>query len=171
MEENTTVARTALKYGAIFGVIGLVFTAVLYVFDLMMIPLLPYVGFIIHAAGINLAMKEYKNANEGFLSFGEALSLGTLMSTITGFIISIFVIVYTQFIDTLYNEKILSKLQDTWAKSGMDDAKIEMATSWTKMTLSPGISFFLQIIGYVIIGFLISLVVGAILRKNKPVFE
>ncbi len=171
MQEKTTVARTALKNGAIFGVIGLVFAAILYVFELMFIPMLPYVAFIILGVGINLSLKEFKEDNEGFLSYGEAMSIGTLMSAVSGIIIAIFVVFYVQFIDASFNEKALAQYEEAWRKQGLDDGQIERSADITKFILSPGIVFFLKIAEQIIVGCIVSLILGALYRKNKPVFE
>ncbi len=171
MQEKNTVARSALKNGMIFGMICLLFRAVTYVFGLSFIPLVSYVVFIILGVGINLALKELRSDNEGLLSFGDALSLGALMSAVAGLILTTFEIVYVQFIDTAYNDKFLAAQLDAWQKQGMDERQIERAAAWTKMVLSPGFSFFVQTAGFVMAGFFIALVLGAIYRKNKPVFE
>jgi hypothetical protein len=56
-------------------------------------------------------------------------------------------------------------------KRGMDDSQIDQAMELSQKFMSPGIVFVMGVFGYIVMGFVISLIVAAIIRKEKPVFE
>jgi hypothetical protein len=65
----------------------------------------------------------------------------------------------------------MDKAREDMETRGMDDAQIDQAMSMTEKFMTPGIMFAMGVLSYVIIGFIISLIIAAIMRKDKPVFE
>lgn len=171
MEEKPSVARIALKWGVIAGVVYMIYTTVLYLTELFGNSSLGFISFALAIVFIVLAMREFKTLNNGFMSYGEGLSVGTLVSAISGLISSTYGLVYTTFIDPTIPQKLQDKIQEQWEAQGMTDEQIEQASGMMQWTQSPGITFFFGILAAIIGGLIISLIVAAILRKNKPVFE
>ncbi len=171
MEEKVSTARIALKYGIILGVASLVFYTILYVTGLFLNPVVTSLGYIILIAGIYLAMKEFREQNNGFMSYGEGLGIGTLTSGVAAIITITFDLVYKKFIDTTINQQIQDVTREKFEAQGMDDAQIDGVIEMMDKMSSPGIVFFTGIIATIAVGFVISLIVAAILKKSKPVFE
>ena len=168
MEPQTTTARTALKFGIISGVAGIVFISILYVSGQAANSSLAWLGSIITIAVMVLAMKEFRTLNGGFMTYGQGLGIGTLLSGISGFIGSVYSYIYQEFIDTTLRQQILDKVRDDLENRGMDDAQIEQALEMTQKFSSPGITFAIGVIGSIFIGFIIALIISAIMKKDKP---
>lgn len=54
---------------------------------------------------------------------------------------------------------------------GMSDEQIEQATSMTEKFTSPEMMLVMGFIGAIILGFILSLVIAAIMKRNRPEFE
>ncbi|AXE17421.1 DUF4199 domain-containing protein [Runella rosea] len=168
MEQQTTTARTALKFGIISGVASIVFITILYVSGQAANSALAWLGAIITIAAMVLGMKEYRTLNGGFMTYGQGLGIGTLMSAVGGFISAVYSYIYNEFIDNTLRQQILDKVREDLENRGMDDAQVEQALAMSEKFSSPGITFALSIFGAILIGFIISLIVSAIMKKDKP---
>lgn len=128
-------------------------------------------AFVILIVGIVLGMKDYRAQNNTFMSYGQGLGIGSLISAIVGLIGSMFSMFYLEFIDNTIIKQSMDKAREDMETRGMDDAQIDQAMSMTEKFMTPGIMFAMGVLSYVIIGFIISLIIAAIMRKDKPVFE
>jgi len=171
MEEKTSTARVALKYGVFTSVLIMVYTTVLNVTGLSQNQILTSLTFLFMVVAIVLAMKDYREQNKGFMTYGEGLGLGTLVSGVMGLLSSAFTMFYMQFIDNTLLTQGMDKVREDMEKKGMDDSQIDQAMELSQRFMSPGIIFFMGVVGYIIMGFLVSLIIAAILRREKPVFE
>lgn len=171
MEEKVSTARVALKFGIMTGVASVVFYTILYLTGLFLNPVASSFGYVIMIGGIFLSMKEFRTQNHGFMSYGEGLGLGTLTSAISAFVTITFDLVYKKFIDTTINQQIQDVTRSKFESQGMDDTQIDGVIEMMDKMSSPGIVFFTGILATIMAGFIISLIVAAILKKSKPVFE
>lgn len=171
MEQKTTTTSVALKYGVITAVAAIVYSAILLVTGLNTNQALGYLGFVILIAGMVFAMRDFRTANAGYMSYGQGLGIGTMVSGIVGLLASAFTVLYMQFIDPNVMQQTIDNARENLEKQGMDDAQIDMAMQMTEKMMNPGMMFMLGILSYIIIGFIISLIVAAIMRRNEPVFE
>lgn len=171
MENQTTTTRTALKWGVIIGIISILYSTAIMVSGQIGNQVLSYPIYLIIAVGIYLAMNDFKKENQGFMSYGQGLGLGTLMSAISGLISSFFSMAYMKFIDPTITDQIMKKAVDDMEKKGIPDDQIEKAMEISKMFMNPGAMFVMGLLGAVLIGFILSLIVAAIVKKDKSVFE
>jgi Protein of unknown function (DUF4199) len=167
-QQSTSTASIALKWGVVGGVASIIFTTILYVSGQATNTPLGLLGLIISATCIFLAMKEFRTENSGFMSYGQGLGVGTLLTAVSGFMSMIFNYIYTEFIDTTIRQQILDKMRSDMEGRGMDDIQIDQAMEMSQKFASPGFTFVFGIIGAIFIGFVISLIISAILKKNKP---
>lgn len=171
MEEKVSSARIALKYGIIIAVISMVYYTVLYLSGLFLNPVMPTLGYLIIIGGLYSAMQEYKQQNNGIMSYGDGLGLGTLTSAIGALLTISYDLIYKEFIDTTINTQVQNKLREQFEAQGMDDLQIDQMVELTAKWSSPGIVFFSGIFVTIITGFIVSLILAAILKKNKSVFD
>lgn len=167
-QPTTTTARTALKYGLIFGVVYMIYTTIIYVTGQAANTALGWFSFVISIAGMVLAMKEFRAESGGFMTYGQGLGIGTMMSAVSGFISAIYSFIYNEFIDTTLRQQILDKVRTNLEEKGMDDVQIDQAMAISEKFSGPTFSFLFPIIGGIVGGFLLSLVVSAIMKKEKP---
>jgi hypothetical protein len=171
MEEKASTARTALKYGILTSVAIMVFTTILNVSGQSQNKWLAMLSYVIMIVGIVMAMKEFREMNKGFMTYGEGLGLGSLVSAILGFFASMFAMVYIKFIDPTIMTQTLDKARADMEAQGLDDAQIDRFMETSQKFSSPGIMFAAGVFGYLFMGFIFSLIIAAIVRREKPVFE
>lgn len=171
MQEEPSVARIALKYGLITAVASIIYNTILIIAEQNQNQALSMLGLVILIVGMVYAMREFKSSNDGFMSYGQGLSIGTLLSAISGLLGSAFIIFYSQFIDTNYIKKLMDYSRGDMESRGMSDAQIEAGMEFSEKFMSPGIMFAIGVLFSVFFGFIIALIISAIMRRNRPVFE
>lgn len=171
MENQTTTTRTALKWGVIIGIISILYSTVIMVTGQIGNQLLTYPVYLIIGVGLYLAMNDFKKENQGIMSYGQGLGIGTLMSAVSGLISSFFSMAYMKFIDPTITDQIMKKAVEDMEKKGIPDEQIDQAMEMSKMFMSPGAMFVMGLLGSILIGFILSLIIAAILKKDKSVFE
>lgn len=173
--EKPSVARIALKWGLISGVISIVYGVVMIAIDKYQDPSMNTLNFVFGIAvaiGVLIAaLREYRTLNGGYMSFGQGLGVGVLASAVAGVASGLFNFVYMQFIDPTVSEKMMDRIRDEWERNGMSDAQMEQAEQYTSMMMRPGMLFVIGVFFAVLAGVILSLVIAAILRREKPVFE
>lgn len=175
MENTSTPVSTtsvALRYGLLTGVVSVIYSFILLATNLEQNTALSLLGLIILIGGIFLAHKTYKENNDGFMSYGQGLGIGTLVSLISGLLGGIFRYVYLEFIDPAAAQRVLDQTRAKLEEAGnMSDAQIDQAVQMSQRFSSGPVGLVALVIGSVIIGFLISLIVAAVTKHNRPEFE
>lgn len=177
MEETTDVSKksVAIKYGAIGGLIGIIFFVIQDFAGMAGNPDYGWVGIVfsilITSAIIFFAHGEFKKNGDGHMNYGEGLGIGTLVSLVSGIISSIFTYVYVSFINPTFVENIRQQQIIAMEEQGMSDAQIEQGMKVAENFSGPVAMAIFGLIGAVFFGFLVSLVVSAITKKSRPEFE
>lgn len=167
MNEQVSTARVALKWGVILGIASIIFSLILFLTDNVGNNKLGWVSLVISVAGLVLAMRDYRTLNGGYMRYGEGLSVGTLTSAVSGLLSSLFSVFYTTVIDTGAMTRMVERTREQLEDSGASDDQIDQQMTIVEMFQSPGLSFAFGIIGAVIFGLLLSLVIAAIMRRNR----
>ncbi len=132
MENKPTVSQIAIRYGLILGLILIIISII---FEFLNLEFktqqnLNYGSFIFVLAAIILAHKAFKEGGDGFMSLGQGIGIGTLLSVISGVISGIFTYVYLKFIDDSMLQEIKDLQIEGMEKQGMSDAQIEQAMEY-----------------------------------------
>lgn len=170
-EKEPSVGSVALKYGFIGALVSVVFTAVLLVAGVDVNSWIGSLGYLILIGAIVVAIKAYKESNYGYMSYGQGLGIGTIVSLIFGVLSGVFMYVYASFIDTTYQATIQDKQRIELEKQGFSDEQIEQSMSITESFTSPVMMIVWTIVGYLVIGFILSLIISAIMKNKRPEFE
>jgi hypothetical protein len=178
MEENTTntPATSPIQIGILFGVIMVLEFVVLYILDIDPISS-PMTGTIMNicnylifpVALIYLVCNAYKKSNFGFISFGECLKKGVTVCLIAGLIYALFSVIFNYFFPE-FVEDILRKTRAVMLQKSPDmtGEQLDMAMTWTKKFMSPMLMVPVTVLMYSFIGLIYSLIIGAIVKKDKP---
>ena len=166
-----TVTSVALKYGFIAALVGVVYTLIIMVADLGDNRWLSGLSYLILIAGIVLAMKQFKELNHGFMSYGQGLGIGTLVSAIFGLLSGIFVWLYTSFVDTEYMGRMMDKQREAMLEQGLSDEQVDAGMAMAENFQGPLTLILGGLLGAVVIGFILSLIISAIMKNNRPEFE
>lgn len=173
MNEQPSAARIALKWGFLTALVELLVTSIRYSLNQYVNFLFPILTVLILIIGTVLAMREFRQVNNGWMSYGESISLTLLMFAIIGIMDSTYQQVYQTYIDPAYTEKTLSQTRDMMERFGAKDEQLEQfdeqvedADSKPRKGMA-GISFIGSILFWVFGGFVLALIVGAFMRKTK----
>jgi len=169
-EEPSSVGKIAMKWGLIAGVL---FIALGMIYEFAGLSGESWVGWtnlIPLAVLIFLAHKAFKDSGNGFMSYGQGLGTGTLLSLISSIVSGIFTYIYLSFVDDSMIKQIMDKTYQQWEEQGMSDAQIEQAEKFVTIMISPSGLVITGILFSVFFGFLISLIVSAITKNSEPEF-
>lgn len=174
MENKISFKTIMLTYGLYLGITSIILSVANYSFGNIYEPhwikgLLEYlliIGFIV------LGLKALKQENNGFLRLGDAIKLGIGIALVAGIITAIYFFIFINYIETDFITKMLEfQEQMQYEKSpDMDEALIEKQIEMTKKFMTPGIIAGMTIVGNVIIGLIISLIAGLIMKKEETEF-
>ncbi len=164
--EKASISATAGKWGAILGVILLIGSILIVLLGLVTQSSTSYVSYVILVGGIVMTFNDFKKQQNGLMSLKEALQLGTITTSISGLISSLGMFVYG-LIDDSYLKEILDFQRSEMSKQGLPDDQIEMAMSMVSWMFTPTMMLIIGIIGAMISGFIFSLIIGLIMKKEE----
>lgn len=168
-KKNPSVLINALTWGVIIGLVSIVYSVILYMFNLTFNRALGYAGLIIIIAGLAIAMKSYRdNVLDGILPFGKAFGLGVLIVVVSGLLGSIFTYLLYTVIDPELQDKLLEFTADKMLESGrVPEAQLDQALEFSKKFISP---IYLTISGFIIScigGTILALIMAAIFKNEE----
>ena len=170
-QPQASVTSVAVKYGLLTGLVGVVYSLIIMVTDLGDNRILSSLAYLILIAGIVLAMKQYKAINYGYMSYGQGLGIGSLVSLIFGLLTGIFTWIYTEFVDTEYMGRMMEKQREEMLSQGMTDEQIDAGMKIAENFQGPVTMILGAAVITLIIGFILSLIISAIMKNSRPEFE
>ena len=174
METNgipVTTTSVALRYGMLTGLVSILFSFGLNIMHQESSPA-RYISFAILVGGIVLAMNAFKTQNQGFMSYGQGLGIGTVLSAVVGLISGVFAYVYMTFIDPEMLGRVTEKIRtDMEARGGMTDEQIDQAVAMSGKFMNGPFMLVFALLGSILIGVLLSLVISAFIKNAQPEFE
>ena len=169
--QKKTTARTAINFGLLLGAINVVLGFMLYSLDMhyQQESSTSIIGYALMIGIILIGIIQFKNSNEGYISLSEALKTGVG----TALISSILVCFYTFFMIKYLDPEFLDKsIEYQKQKMLQENPEISLESVNKLFEMQKEFSGPFIISGFIIIfnlffGFIISLVVGLIVRKSK----
>lgn len=173
MENNSsTLKSNILQYGFLLGGISVVFALMLFFLDMHYTQesSVGIISIIITIAVIVLGQYNFRKDNDGFLSFGEALKLGVGIALISSIIGVTYQVLLVTVIDPDTIPKMITIAENQLYESNpeMSQEQIDQMLEMQSMFISPKMMAAFGLIGGVFIGFIISLITGLILKRNRP---
>lgn len=179
MTKTTTKspAKSAIQYGVLFGVLMVLEFMVSYTMDIDPISN-PTVGTVFNTfnylifpvAFIAIGCSNYKKSNFGFVTLSECLKIGVTICVIAAVIYAIFSVIFNLIFPEFINETIdkirAVTLQNT---PEITEEQLEMSMSWVRKFMNPAIALPFTVLMYAFLGLIYSLIVGVIIKKDKPV--
>ncbi|MEO8147622.1 MAG: DUF4199 domain-containing protein [Bacteroidia bacterium] len=161
-----------LKYGLIAGVAAIIWNLIMYLTGLdrtEMNQALGWVAIILTLVFVVLAVKEQRDINKGYITFGGGFKTGFLVFLIAGLISCIYFYIHLTVVDTGMIDFLREKTMAEMAKKNMPEDQIEIAMKYTNMFLSPGVMACMGFVMNLIVGAIAALIVAAIMKKDPPV--
>ena len=171
MEENQPkTGKYALNYGLLSGGIGVIFGLMLYSMDMHYQGdiMTVVISLVITLAVIILALIQFKKANNGFMSFGQALKIGVGLCLIGGIIAVIFNQIMANFIDPDMLGKAIefqkNKLLET---TSLTATQIDEQLAMGKKFQTPVMQIAFGLLGSIFFGFILTLIPALVLKKQE----
>lgn len=170
-------SNTGLTYGLIAGLAVVVLSLLLYTggVDMFLSPV-AYLGYVIMIVFAVLAAKKDKKENGGYLEFAQALKVTFTVFALALLLQTIFSYLLLNYIDTGFRDALMQatmdKVESFMKQLGTPQSEIDKALD-SAAEQDPN-SIKSQVMGYAIwciVFFIVSLIISAIVKKNKPVFE
>ncbi|AHM62545.1 hypothetical protein D770_21480 [Flammeovirgaceae bacterium 311] len=118
--------------------------------------------------GIALTHRAFKEENEGFMTYGQGLGLGSVLGLIAGLLVGIFSFIYVSFVDPNVMQERLDETRYQYEEMGMADSQIDQSMAMMEMIFTPGMTFIFSIIGLLFYAFVLSLIISAFTKNNHP---
>lgn len=169
----TPVSTTSvgMRYGLLTGLVSIIISFVLNISHLEQSPL-KWLSLVVMIAGIVLGQQAFKKASGEFMSYGQGLGVGMVVSGVSAVLSAIFSYIYVTFIDPEMTARILDKARtDLEAQGKMSDTQIDQAMHWTAMFVQGPALVAVALVGGLVMGLLVSLITAAVLKNPKPEFE
>jgi hypothetical protein len=172
-DKNSGRLKYAMTYGAIIGLILVVYSVLLYLTGLTFNKKLGIIQYIVIFIGIYLGTKAYRDkALGGFISYGRALVFGLIISVFVGIITVFFNFIMMRYIDPGLIDKYMAIMEETFQNSRfipadqldemLEKARESMISIWSIPT---------GVLAFSLFGFVFSLITSAFLKKNPNPFS
>jgi hypothetical protein len=173
MEQKVNVWKANLTNGFILGMIGIVYTLVMYFLDLTFNQIQGWVFLLIEIAALYMLVKSYRdNSLYGIISFGQALGAGVVICLYYSIISAVFMYILYAVIDVDLAQKQLAFVEEQMLTRGLAQEQVDAAMSIQAKILKPAILAPVSIFGNMIGGVIISLIVAAIVQKaGNPLID
>lgn len=130
------------------------------------------ISLVITIGLIIFAIKQHRDqVQEGYISLGQCVLIGTGVLVLAALISGVVSLIYTNIIDPGYMERVAAKMEEAWEAQGLSEDQIEQAKKWTGFMKNPFLTLATTLACYAIGGAIISLIVGLIMKKEKPEFS
>lgn len=127
-----------------------------------------FLSFVVWIGGVVLAVKAYREQLDGYLSFGEGFQVGFFTFLVISAISAVWSFLFYSFIATDFLEKTLEFMQYTLEDSGATDEAIDMMMGIYERVYNPLGLMLMSLLGGTIFGAIISLIIAAVMKKNRP---
>jgi hypothetical protein len=179
MEERTSNSNSLIlvKWGLIGGLLSFLFSVITQYSGLAedFSETLGWVSFlfsfVLNVSILFLALKEVREAQGGFLTYGEGLGNSTLLGGIWGIVSGGFNYIYINFIDDGVIQKQMDLARERLEDQGLTASQIQDAEKMTKMMLGPGVQFITIVLATVFFIFVLGLIVSGVMKREKPMFD
>lgn len=167
METNVNVWKANLVNGLILGLIGVIYSLVIYFFDLTFNRSIQWIFLLVQIIILFFLVRSYRdNYRHGLITFGQALGAGMVICLYYAIIGAIFAYLLYKVIDTNLVAKQLAYTEGLLQDKGLPEEAIEMSMKFQKKIMIPEIMAPVSIIGSMFYGLIISLIIAAFVRKE-----
>ena len=174
METNITSTKAGLKYGVYAGIILLLYSLAMYVTGIVDLTdpdrakIYDYLPMLITAVIMVLAIKYFKENNEGFLNIGEGIITAIVTGLIGTLISIIWVIVYFYIIDPEGMETLKDNvIQMTVDKGDATEEQMESMKGFFNVIFSVPAFAIISLIYTTVIGLVVGLITSLIMKNSR----
>ncbi|UKJ05768.1 DUF4199 domain-containing protein [Solitalea lacus] len=177
--QNSKIRSESLRYGLYLGLIAILITLGVYLIDATLLASFKVGGLslVVFIVFLVIAMRNIRNSVGGYWDFRQAFVSCFIILAVSAVIGQIFVYILHNFIDPTLSETlktaVINQTEGMLAKFGTPQDKIDEALKEIeKKDMSVTFkSTVVQLGGTLVFYAIISLIMGAVLKKAKPMFD
>ena len=167
MEEKVSIWKANLTNGLILGLVGIVYSLVVYFLNMYLNKAQGYVFMLVEFAVLFFLVKSYRdNFRHGMITYGDALGVSIIICLYYAIIMAIFTYILYTVIDSGLLDKQLAMAEEMMQKKGMPQSTIDAGMSIQRKMMKPAFMAPFSILGNMILGLIMSLIVAAFVRKE-----
>ncbi len=179
MENNVTPSKSYLQFGIFFGLAMVLSFVLIYIMDISPVdnPMIGVLSSILNylvfpVAFIYFGCTVFKKENNGFISLPENLKVGVSIAFVGAIIFSLFSVIFNVIFPE-YMDIVLGQSKQIMLKQNpnLTSEQLETAISITKKFSSPLFYVPLTLLMFSFLGVIYSLIIGLILKKDRPQFN
>jgi len=173
MEEKVSVWKANLTNGLILGLIGIVYSLVVYFFDLTLNQVQGYLFLVILLVALYFLVKSYRDHYlHGQMTYGKAVGAGIVIFFYYSIITAIFTYILFAFIDPGLIDKQLAMTEEMLQKRGLPQEAMDAALKVQEKMIKPGIIAPLSILSNMLYGLIMSLIIGIFVKnEGNPLID
>ncbi|MGS2760717.1 DUF4199 domain-containing protein [Sinomicrobium sp. M5D2P9] len=172
MEETKqpTTGKFALIYGLLIGVAGIIFSLMLHFMDMQydQSASKQIISTLILVVIIFFAIYQFKKTQHGFLTISDSLKIGIGAAAISGIITVLYLLLYVNVIEPDFHEKLAALSRTTMVEQNPALTQDQIDNAIQMQQKFFWITYPIILIFNMFIGFVVALIVGAILKKTEP---
>ena len=173
MENSASKLKShILQYGILLGVISVIFNLMLYFLDMHYTQesAAQWVNWFITISVTVLGIYNFRSSNEGFLGLGDTLKLGLGIGVIAALIAIAYTFVLLKYLDPDTIEKTMEITQNKLLDENpeMSQEQLDQIIEMQKKFSGIGVISTVILVMSLVFGFIISLITGLILKRNRP---
>jgi hypothetical protein len=130
---------------------------------------LQWLGLVITALVLYQGIKAVRDEKpDHIMTYGQGVATGVTISLYAGLMGTVYSYIHFTFINTGFADHAIAFAREKWAARGMTQAQIESTEAISRKMMQPGVQAILGVLFAVLVGFIISLIVSAFLKRGKP---
>ena len=167
MEQKSNVWKANLTNGLIMGLIGVVFSLLMYFLDLTTNKWVGYTLYVIEIIVLYFLLKSYRdNYMHGMITYGQAVGAGVVIFVYCAIIMAVFTYILYAIIDPGLIDKLLAMSEEASMKRGLTQEQIDLGMKFTRKIMTAPVLTIFSIFGIMFVGTILSLIDAAFVRKE-----
>ncbi len=167
MGKKVSVWKANLNNGLILALVGIVYSLVMYFFDLYLNKAQGYIFMVVLILVLYYLVKSYRdNYLHGYITYGQAVGAGVVIFIYYAVISAIFTYILFKFIDPDLTAKQLAMTEEILLKKGVPQEAIDAGMNVQRKMMVPEIMAPFSILGNMVTGVIMSLLAAIFVRRE-----
>lgn len=167
MEQKVNVWKVNMTNGLILGLIGIVYSMVMYFLDLTFNQVQGYIFLVVQIVVIFFLIKSYRdNYLHGNITYGQSVGAGVVIILYSAVIMALFTYILYTIIDPELTAKKLAFLEEMMLKKGTPQEAVDAFMKIQEKVQKPIIAAPLTIFSSLFGGTILSLIISIFVRKE-----
>jgi hypothetical protein len=167
MEQKVNIWKANFTNGMILALVCVVYTLLLYFFDLLFNQTLGYVFLLVQIILVFLLVKSYRdNILHGYITYGQAVGTGVVISLYSAVVMAVFTYILYTVLDPGLTAKKLAFIEEMMLKKGVPQSTVDTTMTLQEKLQTPLISSILSIFTGLLGGTILSLIIAIFVKKE-----